>query len=67
MLRNRATWRVRMNDILQQKNISIESILNINEMLYYKEVKELVQWLTCEENMDANEEEIYKRINAIRF
>lgn len=67
MLRNRATWRVRMNDILQQKNIDIESILNINEMLYDKEVKELVQWLLGEENMHANEEEIYKRINEIRF
>lgn len=66
MLRNRATWRARMNDILKQKNIYIEEILKINEMLYDEEVRELVQWLLYEENVNVDKEDIYKQINVIR-
>jgi hypothetical protein len=66
MLRNRATWRSRMNDILKQKNIYIEEILKINEMLYDEEVRELVQWLLYEENVNVDKEDIYKQINVIR-
>lgn len=66
MLRNRSTWRRRMNDVLKTRKISVESILNINEMLYDKEVKELVQWLLSKDNFEIDEEEIYKQINKIR-
>ena len=66
MLRNRATWRSRMNDILKQKNIYIEEILKINEMLYDEEVRELVQWLLYEENVNVDKEDICKQINVIR-
>ena len=66
MLRNRSTWRKRMNDVLKTRKISIESILNINEMLYDEEVKELVQWLLSKDNFEIDEEEIYKQINKIR-
>ena len=66
MLRNRSTWRRRMNDVLKTRKISVERILNINEMLYDKEVKELVQWLLSKDNFEIDEEEIYKQINKIR-
>jgi hypothetical protein len=66
MLRNRANWRRRMNDILKEKNISLESILDMNEKLYDNEVRQLVYWLLDQENCNVNEQDIYKQINIIR-